>query len=86
MHGGVTPNVLVSSGVYMAALENYAELLRRSGHIVMLIVIDGVEMNKHRMKAALHIFFCCLKKSEPISLDSLLLEDTVDMSGIQHSE
>lgn len=74
-----------SHEVDMAALENYSKILLWCDHTVRVIVIDAVEMKKQGLKAGCHILAQC-KKSGHISADSVLQEDTVDISDIRNSE
>ncbi|PXF41162.1 hypothetical protein BWQ96_09129 [Gracilariopsis chorda] len=67
--------------VDMVGLEGYAELFRKYGNTVRIYIINGVQMNEQRVKAAQHIFKQC-KKAKKLPSDATFDRDVIDMTDI----
>ncbi|PXF39881.1 hypothetical protein BWQ96_10412 [Gracilariopsis chorda] len=65
----------------MAAIQGYADLLRKYGHTVRIFMMDGMEMKEQRYKAAVRIFMQC-KKSKKNAEDAIFDKDNIDVSDI----
>lgn len=65
----------------MAAMDGYAKLLESIGHTVKIYILNALEMNEKRLKAACHIFAQC-KKAKTIPDDESFNADVVDCSVI----
>lgn len=67
--------------VYMATVEEYAELLMKCGHSVEIYVVNDNEMKKIRLKAAKHILHQCQRRNS-ILKDVVFQESTVNIDDI----